>query len=230
MVTITPPAEQPNTVLVVDDDSDLRELLRLELESQGLSVVTANDGAEGVDRARTLEPDLILMDVMMPKMDGIEATRILKEDEHTRYTPILRITSSDSREDMVKGFAAGATDYITKPFFLPELKARVSATLRLKNIQNDLISVREQLIKEHMLKIIQETTSILQETVEHNFSIIFDKLETIIKNKKYLSQHDLDIIQDLANNIKSSVKNLDFLDSFTFKIYERISGITGKIE
>ena len=227
----TPLTQQEHsfTVLVVDDDNELRDLLSTELELEGHKVVTANNGLEGVDKARTLKPDLILMDIMMPEMDGIEATMILKEDEYTKYIPIIMVTSIDKKDDMAKGFEAGATDYVTKPFFLPELKARINATLRLKNIYNDLTSIREHLIKEQMLKGIRETTSILQHTVEDNFTIILDKLNNIFQNQ-HLSQDDLNTIANSANNIKSSVDNLGSLDSFAVKIYETISGIADKIQ
>jgi CheY-like chemotaxis protein len=230
MDTPLPQQEHSFTVLVVDDDNELRELLSTELELEGHKVVTANNGLEGVDKARTLKPDLILMDIMMPEMDGIEATMILKEDEYTKYIPIIMVTSIDKKDDMAKGFEAGATDYVTKPFFLPELKARINATLRLKNIYNDLTSIREHLIKEQMLRNIRETTYIVQDTVETNFTIILDKLNNIFQSQQYLSQDDLNTIANSANNIKSSVDNLGSLDSFAVKIYETISEIADKIQ
>ena len=222
-------SDTSSTVLVVDDDHEMRELLSVELERERLTVVTADDGAEGVNKARTLKPDIILMDVMMPEMNGIEATRILQDDKETRHIPVIIVTSIDKKEDMLSGFDAGATDYITKPFFLPELKARVSAILRLKNIYDEIISVKEQLIKEQMVDKIRDTTSIVQETIEDNLHIIVSKVTKYQDDPRSPTKDDIIIIEDAANNIKNTITHLSFLDTLAFGIYQRLSGILDTI-
>ncbi len=228
MVGGSPRHERTSTVLVVDDDMELRELLSVELESQGLGVETAMNGVEGVNRARTLKPDIILMDLLMPEMNGIEATRMLKKDKDTRHIPVIMVTSEEKQEDMIRGLEAGAIDYITKPFFLPELKARVNAVLRFKSIYDDLISVRDHIIKEQMINTIKQTTSIVQGTIDDNLEVITTKFNNYYHNQQYPSKDDLGRIEIAVSNIKNTVVNLGFLDSFAFKVYETISGIVEK--
>ena len=207
----------------------MRELLRIELEAEGFTVLTATNGAQAVSTARSEEPEVILMDVQMPVMNGVEATEILKDDHDTRHIPIIMITALEKKEDIIKGLEAGATDYITKPFFLPELKARLKAVLRLKNIYDELISMREQLIKDEMLNTIRDTTSIIQDTIDDNLDIIVKKLNYFQLHRQYLSEDDLNIIKNANTNIKNTVGSLSFLDSFVFKVYQRISSIVDRI-
>jgi PAS domain S-box-containing protein len=140
-------SEQSNTILVVDDDAFARKALCFSLESEGYRVHTATNGAEAVDQAKALKPDLILMDVVIPKISGIEATKALMDHQETRYIPVILVTVIDKKEDIIDGLVAGATDYITKPFFLPEIKARVKAILRLKRLHDESIETRRQLNK-----------------------------------------------------------------------------------
>ena len=226
------PAElrkKPNIVLVVEDDNEMRELLRIELEAEGFTVLTATNGAQAVSTARSEKPDVILMDVQMPVMNGVEATELLKDDHDTRHIPIIMVTALERKEEVIKGLEAGAIDYITKPFFLPELKARVNAVLRLKNIHDELIVMREQLIKEEMLDTIRTTTSIIQETIDDNLDIIVKKVNYFRQNRQYPSEDDLNIIEYADSNIKSTVGRLSFLESFVIKAYQRISGIVEMI-
>ena len=221
--------EQPRTILLVEDTNELKDLLHTELELEGYYVFTAHNGTVAVGEVRVQKPDIILMDVLMPEMDGIEATKILKEDESTRHIPVIMVTSEDKKEDMIKGLEAGAIDYITKPFFLPELKARVKAVLRFKSIYDDLIRMRKELVKKEMSHAIKEVTDIINETIVNNVELIMKKLTHIRQYQQYLSDDDINIIDSATSNIKNVVNNLNFLDTFTFKIYQRISGIAEKI-
>ena len=132
------------TILVVEDDVEAKEVLCTTLELEGYVVHTATNGFEAIDAARALKPDVILMDIIIPEMDGIEATRILKSDQVTRYIPNLIVTVVDKREDIVNGLTAGETDYITKPFFMPELTARVKAALTSRNHYEEKIEITER--------------------------------------------------------------------------------------
>lgn len=120
-------------LLVVDDDEDIRTFLQVTLELAGYEVVQATDGEDGVRQAIDERPDLVLMDVMMPKMDGITAVRRLRLDGRTSHLPIIVLTAKAQADDKVSGLAAGADDYITKPFDPDELVARVQSTLRRAN-------------------------------------------------------------------------------------------------
>ncbi|HET6500016.1 MAG TPA: response regulator transcription factor [Amycolatopsis sp.] len=115
-------------VLVVDDDSHVRDSLALSLEFEGYAVVTAGDGIAALRAAEAEKPDLMIMDVMMPGVDGLEACRRLRADGNR--VPILMLTARDGLGDRVTGLDAGADDYLVKPFALEELLARVRALLR----------------------------------------------------------------------------------------------------
>jgi DNA-binding response OmpR family regulator len=115
------------TVLVVDDEPTLRETLAEALEADGLRVVTAADGGEALERFRADPPDLVLLDLMLPQLSGIEVCRILRRES---AVPIIMLTAKDSEIDKVVGLELGADDYVTKPFSLRELLARIRAQLR----------------------------------------------------------------------------------------------------
>lgn len=114
-------------VLVVDDDPKITQLLRRTLSLEGYKVQTADSGVAGLDAARSHEPDLVILDVLMPGMDGIEVCRRLRASSST---PILMLTAKDDVSDRVEGLDSGADDYVVKPFALEELLARVRALLR----------------------------------------------------------------------------------------------------
>ena len=115
------------TILVVDDEPTLRETLADGLEAEGFTVVTAGDGREALVRFRTDRPDLIVLDLMLPELSGVEVCRIVRAESPV---PILMLTAKDSEVDKVVGLELGADDYVTKPFSLRELIARIRALLR----------------------------------------------------------------------------------------------------
>jgi DNA-binding response OmpR family regulator len=116
-------------VLVADDDEDILELIVFRLERSGYTVLQARDGAEALELARRSRPDLAVLDVMMPKLDGFELTRRLREDESTSKMPIILLTARTQEADVERGFDAGADDYLRKPFSPQELRSRVQAIL-----------------------------------------------------------------------------------------------------
>ncbi|HEY5901992.1 MAG TPA: response regulator transcription factor [Anaerolineales bacterium] len=117
----------PDTILVVEDERALRETLEYNLRKEGYAVQTAGDGRVALEEARRLKPDLIVLDIMLPGMDGFEVCRILRRESPT---PILMLTARDDEIDRVVGLEVGADDYLTKPFSMRELMARVKAQLR----------------------------------------------------------------------------------------------------
>jgi len=116
-------------VLAADDDQLIRELIQFRLERSGYEVVTASDGDEALRLARERLPDLAVLDVMMPGLDGYEVTRQLRADEATSRIPVILLTARVQEADVAQGFEAGADDYLTKPFSPQELRARVQAIL-----------------------------------------------------------------------------------------------------
>jgi DNA-binding response OmpR family regulator len=116
-------------ILVADDDADLRALVAYRLESAGYEVVQAVDGQQAVELAFERAPDVVVLDLMMPKLDGYEVARRLRADERTHSVPVLLLTSRSQERDVAAGFDAGANDYVTKPFSPAELQVRVRAML-----------------------------------------------------------------------------------------------------
>jgi DNA-binding response OmpR family regulator len=120
-------------VLIVEDDRSLRDGLAMNLKASGYSVVTAGDGNEGLRAAFDEAPDLIILDIMLPGMNGLEILTELRR--HQSQTPVLILSARDQIPDKIEGFGMGADDYVTKPFDLRELLARIDARLRRKRLQ-----------------------------------------------------------------------------------------------
>jgi DNA-binding response OmpR family regulator len=116
-------------ILVADDDPDILALVSFRLERAGYDVVAATNGEEAVEVALARRPDLAILDVMMPRLDGYEATRRLREQEDTSHIPVILLTARVQEGDVARGFDAGADDYVKKPFSPQELGARVQAVL-----------------------------------------------------------------------------------------------------
>jgi DNA-binding response OmpR family regulator len=136
----------------VDDESTNRYLLEYVLTSENYRVSLASDGLEGLEKAKDELPDLILLDIRMPKMDGYEVCQRLQKDNQTKEIPIIFITSVSSSDDIIKGLNAGAVDYVKKPFIPKELLARVEIHLELKYLlenQKQLINKLKQQIEEN---------------------------------------------------------------------------------
>ena len=115
------------SVLIVEDDKNIQELLQLYLEKEGYAVTTAGDGGKGLEKFRAIQPDLVLLDVMMPVMDGWAVCRAIRGESQT---PIIMLTAKGETDDKVTGLKSGADDYITKPFEMKEVLARIEAVLR----------------------------------------------------------------------------------------------------
>src|SRR5215831_18144962 len=144
----------PSKILIVDDDPF--DVDYLELEDLGYTMVSASNGREGLEKVAVEAPDLILLDVMMPIMDGLTACRILKEDDETRLIPIVIMTGLDGFDDRIQGIEAGADDFLTKPVNQRELLARMQTALRLKHtVEGKLHELRQT--KDYFAKFVPET-------------------------------------------------------------------------
>jgi adenylate cyclase len=137
----------PPRILVVDDNPTNLEVLCVRLNAQGYEVVTAVDGEDALVRARELEPDLVLLDVMMPKLDGISVLKELKRDTTLRFIPVILVTAKADTRDVVNGLEAGGDDYLTKPFEQAALVARVRSLLRIKEL-HDTVQLQAEQLKE----------------------------------------------------------------------------------
>ncbi|MDP2993656.1 MAG: response regulator transcription factor [Anaerolineales bacterium] len=155
------------TILVVEDEPSLQETLVYNLEKQGYTVEAAGDGRSALEAARRLKPDLIVLDIMLPELDGFEVCKILRKE---MSTPILMLTARDDEIDRVVGLEVGADDYLTKPFSMRELLARVKAQLR-----------RTQLLRDELEKIkSSESTSPLETLVFDNLVINQTRREVLL--------------------------------------------------
>ena len=131
----------PPLILVVDDVADNVDILRMRLESQGYAVDTAGDGSEALAKIRELRPDLVLLDVMMPKLDGIATVKEIKADPALPFIPVILVTARADARDVIAGLESGGDDYLTKPIDHAALSARVRAMLRIKALHD---TVQEQ--------------------------------------------------------------------------------------
>ena len=118
------------TILVVDDEQDLLDLIEYNLKKEGFDVLKAEDGKEGIEMAREHSPNLVLLDIMMPVMDGMEAVEIMREDDDLRRIPIIFLTARGDEKTEVEGLNKGGDDYITKPISTTKLISRIKAVLR----------------------------------------------------------------------------------------------------
>lgn len=118
-------------IMIVDDDQALGEMLSIVLESEGFKTVTCLDGWRAVEMFPTLQPDLMLLDVMLPGLDGVQVAQRIRQNSNT---PIIMLTAKSDTTDVVKGLEAGADDYVSKPFEVVELMARIRARLRMPKV------------------------------------------------------------------------------------------------
>lgn len=124
-------------VLIVDDESSIVELIRYNLEREGFSIISAADGGTAIKLAQEEKPDLIILDIMLPVQDGLSVCRILQQDAGTKRIPVIMLSARGEELDKVLGLEIGADDYITKPFSVRELLARVRATLRRGGMESE---------------------------------------------------------------------------------------------
>lgn len=135
----------PPRILIVDDNATNREVLQVRLNAQGYEIVTAVDGEEALVKVRESDPDLVLLDVMMPKLDGISVVKQLKQDSKLRFIPVILVTAKADTRDLVIGLEAGGDDYLTKPFEQAALVARVRSLLRIKELHDKVQAQAAQL-------------------------------------------------------------------------------------
>ena len=137
-------------ILVVDDEESILELLEYNLTKQGYAVTRAETGEDGLKLARSLKPDLILLDLMLPGIDGLDVCKMLKNDSHTKTIPIIMLTAKGEEADIVIGLELGADDYVTKPFSVRILLARVKAVIRRKENETETSHATPVVLRAHL--------------------------------------------------------------------------------
>ncbi len=188
-------------ILVVDDLPENVFILQDRLEKEGHRVITAYDGNSGVEKAFAENPDLILLDIMMPGLDGLEVCKILLNDKRTKQIPIILVSAKTEAQDIKQGLESGAFDYITKPFNKIELLARVHSALKLSEAHKQLIELEKR--NTYMATIVTANHKIKQPLTLMNLSSSAMKREL---NKKEISKEAL---QKHLNYIQSAIKEIN---------------------
>ena len=209
-------------VLIVDDHEDNVEVIRARLEASGYEVESAADGEEALDRVRQCPPDLILLDVMMPRIDGMEVARRIKADETLPFIPIIMQTALDTVEHKVEGLGAGADDYVTKPINFAELEARVKSMLRIKVLQDELARANDELRRMAVTDSLtglhnrRNVELLLHDMFEHSVRLheplacaMFDLDHFKSVNDTYGHQAGDAVLQQLAGILKASAREID---------------------
>src|SRR5437016_1672551 len=171
----------PPRILIVDDNETNRDILVTRLSTQNFDLSQAVDGEEAIEKAKALLPDLILLDVMMPKLDGFEVTRRLKGDPALPFMPIILVTAKADSKDIVTGLEAGADEYLTKPIDQLALVARVKSVLRLKELHDQVRAQAEDLAS-------------WNRTLEQRVEQQLGEIERVSRLKRFLSPQVADLI------------------------------------
>jgi adenylate cyclase len=171
----------PARILIVDDVPDNVEVLQMRLERQGYEVATAGDGLEALEKIRELLPDLVLLDIMMPKLDGIETVKRLKSDASLPFIPVILVTAKADASDVIVGLESGGDDYLTKPVDHAALSARVRAMLRIKGL-HDTVRTQAQRLAEQAAEL-----SALNGALEERVAAQIEEIERIGRLKRFLA-------------------------------------------
>ncbi len=166
-------------ILVIDDQPINVQLLKRKLEREGLQVIAAYSGREGLDSIQKTKPDLILLDVMMPDMDGIEVCQRLQASEETRSIPVIFITARTTKESKLEGLAVGAVDYITKPIDLDETLARVQTQLRFVTINREMVDLQRRMQEMRRAATIGAVTQGIAHNLNNLLGVVVGNLELI---------------------------------------------------
>ncbi|GAB1490154.1 response regulator [Opitutaceae bacterium] len=219
-------------ILVVDDQPINVQLLKRKLERESITVVTAYSGQEALDQVAAERPDLILLDVMMPDMDGIEVCQRLQSQESTRSIPVMFITARSSKEGKLEGLGVGAVDYITKPIDLDETFARIQTQLRFVAINREMIDLQRRLVEARRAATIGAVTQGIAHNLNNLLGVVIgyldlikayhDRPELVKKN----AQHVEDAVQRIVTIIKqlSSLVIKTRLPTEKFRLTELLAG------
>ncbi len=197
-------------ILVVDDQPINVQLLKRKLEREGMIVATSYSGREALDLVKADKPDLILLDVMMPEMDGIEVCQRLQADKETKAIPVIFITARTSKEGKIEGLGVGAVDYITKPIDLDETLARVQTQLRFVAINRELIELQTRLGESRRSATIGAVTQGIAHNLNNLLGVVIGYVDLIkaYHEKPELVKKNAQHLEDAVNRIVGIIKQL----------------------
>ncbi len=181
---------QRKTILAVDDEVHILELLKYNLETNGYDVITVETGEEALKLLSEEKVDAVLLDLMLPKIDGLEVLRCIRKNEKIKKIPVILLTAKNAEFDKVLGLEMGADDYIAKPFSIRELQARVKAVLR--RVTEDKTIEAEKVISTHGLEIGIETKTVKKDGIEIEMSLKeFELLKLLAENPGKVYSRDI---------------------------------------
>jgi adenylate cyclase len=183
----------PALILVVDDVPDNVDILQMRLEAQGYEVVTAADGLEALDKIRELLPDLVLLDVMMPKLDGIQTIKRFKADASLPFIPVILVTAKADASDVIAGLESGGDDYLTKPVDHAALSARVRAMLRIKAL-HDTVQDQAKRLEDQAAEL-----AAWNRTLEERVAAQLGEIERVGRLKRFLAPQLAEMIVSKGN-------------------------------
>ncbi|MFZ6017673.1 MAG: response regulator [Nitrospirota bacterium] len=207
--------EKKSKILIADDAVDTVELLKKRFHSEGYDTAEAYDGEEALRQVTECNPDLIILDIMMPKIDGYEVCHKLKADENTKYIPILMLTAKGEVEDKVKGLEIGADDYLAKPFDYKELSARVRSLLSIKAAHEKLVEEERAEALEYMMDEVAHEVRNPLVSIGGFARRVYENLPEGNPNKKYMEM----IIEDVAR-LENMIKQLIELKTMAISYIE----------
>lgn len=235
-----PEAEPRGRILVVDDSPDNVEIIATRLRFRGYNILEATGGEEALKLVRESPPDLVLLDVMLPGMDGYEVARRIKTDASLPFIPIILVTARDSTQDKVAGLDAGADDYLTKPINFPELEARVRSMLRIKQLQDDVEEKNQELEQlsisdgltglfnhRHMHGVLHEEFERSKRTEESLSVVMFDLDHFKEVNDNYGHPVGDRVLQELATILRDTAREIDKLGRYGGEEFMAILPDTG---
>jgi class 3 adenylate cyclase len=184
----------PPRILAVDDVPENLEIVRMRLQAHGYEVITAADGEEALARVRADTPDLVLLDIMMPKLDGISALKLLKQDAAHNFIPVILLTAKSDTADVVAGLEAGGDDYLTKPFDQAALIARVRSMLRIKQLHD--------LVQDQATKLQQQADELAEwnRTLEARVAAQVTEIERIGRLRRFLAPQIAELVASSDGN------------------------------
>ena len=190
-------------ILVVDDDTNICELLRLYLTKEGYQVTVANDGEEGLEKFNAVKPDMVLLDVMMPRMDGLEVCRRIRK---LGNTPVMMLTAKGETFDKVLGLELGADDYISKPFRLRELMARIKTVLRRsKGAATEEIRISGLTVRMKEGKVLKNGQEVILTALEYKLLLTFLQNRGRVLSRNMLLESIWDVAGDFVSDNTLSV-------------------------